>query len=258
MHLLIVSPDILASHVFQNSLLRQNIRSLTCLPTSLNSDWVPQTDAIFFPHPLNSQDWHRLLPFLLNLSAKLPLLLNACHKSVFYEPIFKSFLKQSIFLDPTLDLEEFPLLVKDVIEKSTLKDQGRFVQLGAYILDRCQRSVFGPDTRAFLTPKEFFLLELLIQNSGRITTREHIINRVWDRREYVAPNTIEVYISRLRHKLGDSPLTAWIRTVPCLGYQFTIPIADLMAPSQSAARLSLEPSVSSSLFEASAALAPAL
>ncbi|MBT4937388.1 helix-turn-helix domain-containing protein, partial [Candidatus Peregrinibacteria bacterium] len=73
-----------------------------------------------------------------------------------------------------------------------------------------------------LTRKEFYLMKLFMQNVGRVLSHEKIIDCVWDRREYVARNTIEVYISRLRKKIKCENQTSSIKTIPCLGYKLVI------------------------------------
>ncbi len=225
MHALIITSQLLHSALLQNALRRQNVKSISCLPASLTQDWHPQTDAFIFTHPLSPDEWKKLMPFLLNTSPKLPFIF------LYKEPFFlvrneslKGLIKQSIFLDETLSIDEIPVLVKDLIQKSPLFERGHQIQAGTFVLDRNQRVAIYDKQRSQLTKKEFFLLELLVQNAGQVTTRESIIDYVWDRRSYVATNTIDVYISRLRRKLRSKQESDLIRTVPCLGYQFVAPM----------------------------------
>lgn len=221
MHVLIITPQLLHSSLIQDSLKRHNIKSLMCLPSSLNGDWQPQTDALFFPEFLNAEQWKALFPFLLNVSSKLPFVFRGKLAQLsFKEGPLQPFLKQAVFLDDTLSVDEIPIVIKDLLQKSPLSEQGRCVQVGDFVLDRSQRLAQYQSQKSFLTKKEFFLLELLLQNAGQVTTRERIIDTVWDRSSYVGNNTIDVYISRLRKKLHLRPHSMLIQTVPCLGYQF--------------------------------------
>jgi len=73
-----------------------------------------------------------------------------------------------------------------------------------------------------LTAKEFALLEYLMSSGGRIVTKEHIIEHVWDYDSDILPNTVEVYIGYLRCKL-DKPhpeLPTLINTRRGFGYSF--------------------------------------
>ncbi|QQR54934.1 response regulator transcription factor [Candidatus Peregrinibacteria bacterium] len=222
MHTLIITSQLLHSTLVQDSLKRHNIKSLLCLPSSLEKDWQPQTDALFFPDPLSAKEWSQIYPFLLNVSSKLPLIfLGKVVQDVFQTAPLKRFLKQCLFLDETLSVDEIPIVVKDILLKNPLHEQGKCIQIGDFILDRSQRLASYKKKRSFLTRKEFFLLELLLQNVGQVTTRERIIDYVWDKSSYVGANTIDVYISRLRKKLRVNPKSMLIQTVPCLGYQFS-------------------------------------
>jgi hypothetical protein len=55
-----------------------------------------------------------------------------------------------------------------------------------------------------LTPKEFDLLQSLLEAAGRVLSREHLLNRVWGyaRADEIESRTVDVHIRRLRAKLG--------------------------------------------------------
>tara|TARA_B110000046_G_scaffold138538_1_gene144898 strand:- start:16 stop:639 length:624 start_codon:yes stop_codon:yes gene_type:complete len=71
--------------------------------------------------------------------------------------------------------------------------------------------------------KEFDILELLVRNSGRVLTRNQLIDRVWGA-DYVGDTkTLDVHIKRLRAKIEIDPSTPiHINTVRGLGYKFEI------------------------------------
>ncbi len=83
-----------------------------------------------------------------------------------------------------------------------------------------------------LTVKEFNLLRLLIQNGGRVLTRDKILDSVWGYNYYGESRTVDVHIRRLRKKLG-----AWaethIATIIGVGYRFdAAPNTLSVSPSQ--------------------------
>ncbi|WP_333616149.1 winged helix-turn-helix domain-containing protein, partial [Bacteroides pyogenes] len=65
---------------------------------------------------------------------------------------------------------------------------------------RKKASVDGKETP--LTKKEFEILSLLLQNKGRVFSREEILDRVWTDEVYVLDRTVDVNITRLRKKIG--------------------------------------------------------
>jgi DNA-binding response OmpR family regulator len=70
-----------------------------------------------------------------------------------------------------------------------------------------------------MTPKEFAILELLMQNAGRLLTRSQIEEHVWDADLHTESNLLEVYIARLRRKLAAGGATDLITTIRGAGYR---------------------------------------
>ena len=69
-----------------------------------------------------------------------------------------------------------------------------------------------------LTRKEFSLLETLVKNLGRVSTRQNLLDKVWGYSYYGDTRTLDVHIRRLRAKLGDCGNR--IETVVGIGYRF--------------------------------------
>ncbi|MCS6806326.1 MAG: response regulator transcription factor [Acidobacteriota bacterium] len=69
-----------------------------------------------------------------------------------------------------------------------------------------------------LTRKEFDLLKALVQNQGRVLTRDRLLDRVWGLEYHGATRTLDVHIRRLRQKLGAAGQA--IETVVGVGYRF--------------------------------------
>lgn len=80
-----------------------------------------------------------------------------------------------------------------------------------------------------MTPKEFAILELLMQNAGRLVTRGQIEEEVWNADLHTESNLLEVYIARLRRKLGAQGASDLITTIRGAGYRLQTP--DACAPS---------------------------
>lgn len=73
-----------------------------------------------------------------------------------------------------------------------------------------------------LTSAEYRLLVFLVRNKGRILTREHILNELWDKAgDFVDDNTLSVYVRRLREKIEENPSRPkYLLTVRGFGYQW--------------------------------------
>ncbi len=72
-----------------------------------------------------------------------------------------------------------------------------------------------------LSPREFKLLYTLAKSPGRVFPRDTLLRQVWGEDEYIDERTVNVYIQRLRAKLGDNGL---IETVRGFGYRMVRPV----------------------------------
>ena len=75
-----------------------------------------------------------------------------------------------------------------------------------------------------LTAKELSLLELFMRNPERVYSRERILSNVWGAQEDPLTNIVDVYIGRLRQKLGDNnshECTEILETIRGLGYRLS-------------------------------------
>lgn len=88
---------------------------------------------------------------------------------------------------------------------------------GALRFDTQSLVVLAGELHVELTAKEREILKLLLLNPGRVISRERILNAVWSAQEDPLTNIVDVYIGRLRKKLGDCG--ALIRTVRGSGYR---------------------------------------
>jgi two-component system response regulator RegX3 len=98
------------------------------------------------------------------------------------------------------------------------------LEVGGVRVDPDRHRVFVRGEEVHLRRKEFELLALLIENAGRVLTRDTLIDRVWGA-DYVGDTkTLDVHIKRLRsHVEADSSSPAIITTVRGVGYRFEIP-----------------------------------
>jgi two-component system, OmpR family, response regulator RegX3 len=75
-----------------------------------------------------------------------------------------------------------------------------------------------------LTLKEFELLRMLLEQSGRVVSRSDIIDEVWDPHWFGPTKTLDVHVSALRKKLADDPARPrYIHTVRGVGFRFAAP-----------------------------------
>lgn len=103
--------------------------------------------------------------------------------------------------------------IKRAANKNSKKN---IITVSGVTLDLDKSAVFENGKQLELTALEYKLLSLLMQNVGRVVTRELIFEKIWDvSGNFVNDNTLTVYIKRIRKKL-DADI---IKTVKGMGYQ---------------------------------------
>ena len=95
------------------------------------------------------------------------------------------------------------------------------LRLGDVEVDPAAAVVRKAGREVQLTALEYRLLLLFAQSQGRLVTREHVRNAIWDSAgEYVSDNTLNVYVKRQRDKIEDDPADPQlVLTVRGLGYK---------------------------------------
>ena len=116
--------------------------------------------------------------------------------------------------------KELVARVRAVLRRARPDDAGRVYRDGAITLDPARHLVTIGGAPAALTPKEFDLLQVLLEAAGRVLTREHLLTRVWGyaHADEIESRTVDVHVRRLRAKLGEEGRR--IATVKGVGYRF--------------------------------------
>lgn len=104
------------------------------------------------------------------------------------------------------------LLRRDAQEKS------RHVRIRDFEVDLVNRTTTRAGINLRLTGREFDVFAYLLQNEGRVVTREQLRYRVWNNDDAVGSNVIDVFIKQLRSKLSEESQKPLIRTVYGVGY----------------------------------------
>ncbi|HVF29968.1 MAG TPA: winged helix-turn-helix domain-containing protein [Pyrinomonadaceae bacterium] len=91
------------------------------------------------------------------------------------------------------------------------------------LLNTAERSVIKGDAFVDLTTKTFDVLQFLIENSGRVVTKDELLGEVWCG-NFVEESNLPVHISKLRRSLGENRGSRFIETVQGVGYRFVAPV----------------------------------
>lgn len=104
------------------------------------------------------------------------------------------------------------------------REGGRSEAQGAVEVDEDTRRVFVRGEEVELRRKEFELLAFLVENAGRVLTRDVLIDRVWGSDYIGDTKTLDVHVKRLRSRIEEDPShPELITTVRGVGYRFEAP-----------------------------------
>ncbi|MBC8714914.1 response regulator transcription factor [Staphylococcus pseudintermedius] len=119
--------------------------------------------------------------------------------------------------------------VKAILRRSSLvnhvqkEEEDEDIVIGSIRIRPDFFEVYRNDELLELTPKEFELLLYLVERQGRVITREHMLNSVWNYEFAGDSRIVDVHISHLRDKLEENPKQPqFIKTVRGLGYKLSV------------------------------------
>lgn len=114
---------------------------------------------------------------------------------------------------------ELVLRIKNLLKRNQEPSQQkeRF-EFGDLMIDLPRHLVAIGQNEVHLTATEFKLLWVLVENRGRVMTREHLLQKVWEYDSLIDTRTVDTHMRRLREKLGTA--SRYLDTVRGVGYRF--------------------------------------
>ena len=101
------------------------------------------------------------------------------------------------------------------------KEKTNFIHSRDFRIDKYSKKIFKSDVELDLTPKEFLLMKMFIQNPGKALSRDELLNVVWGYDFIGDTKIVDVNIRRLRSKVEKDPSNPkYIETVWGTGYRW--------------------------------------
>ncbi len=109
------------------------------------------------------------------------------------------------YINKPFSIKEVIARVKAVISRTSAdsKKNNEIIKVKGLLFDIKNKKVLVDDEVVNLTRKEFDILQLLLQNTGRIFSRADILDRIWNDEVIVVDRTVDVNIARIRKKIGQ-------------------------------------------------------
>ena len=123
------------------------------------------------------------------------------------------------FIEKPFDLNVVTAKVQAILRRSySFQGTVNVMEYHGAILNLNDATLVNKEQKTELTKNEFRILQILLENVGRIVSRDSIITRLWESDEFIDDNTLTVNVARLRKKLEQIGLTQMIRTKKGIGY----------------------------------------
>lgn len=109
------------------------------------------------------------------------------------------------YISKPFSVNELLARVKAVLKRSYIDkvESKAILQFKGIDLDTVRKRLIINDERVELTKKEYEILKTLLENQGRVFSREDLLMRIWGQEVIVTERTVDVNITRLRTKLGQ-------------------------------------------------------
>ncbi|MBS7527186.1 response regulator transcription factor [Fusibacter paucivorans] len=99
-------------------------------------------------------------------------------------------------------------------------ETNQIIKSGQLSINRSKYTVTDGEDEVLLSPKEFELLSLLVQNKNNVMTRAHILDQIWGYDYYGDYRTVDTHIKKIRKKLTYS--SDHIKTIVRVGYMYEV------------------------------------
>ena len=123
------------------------------------------------------------------------------------------------FIEKPFDLHVVTAKVQALLRRAySYRGSASLMEYRGCILNLADATVTYQNRKTDLTKNEFKIFQCLLENAGKIVTRDEIIARLWESDAFIDENTLTVNVTRLRRKLEALGLGDFIKTRKGLGY----------------------------------------
>ncbi len=158
-------------------------------------------DVVVLDIGLPVMDGVEVLRALRRRGSKVPVLMLTARSDVKYR-VDALDVGADDYLAKPFDFREFTARCRALLRRSQGIASSE-TAVGGLVLDRTAKVVRVGDTQLTLPNREYRLLEILIGSLGRVLSKDQIAAQLFDFDDEASGNAIELYVGRLRRKLGD-------------------------------------------------------
>lgn len=124
------------------------------------------------------------------------------------------------FVAKPFDLDVLTVKIQAMIRRSyDFLDTSDGLEYEGMVLSLGDATVTYNGNKTDLTRNELKILQTLLENKGKIVTRDMLMTKIWESDDYIDENTLSVNVNRLRKKLAEMGLNDLITTKKGMGYK---------------------------------------
>ena len=123
------------------------------------------------------------------------------------------------YLVKPFEFAELMARLRALGRRSSQKLQQDTTEVGRLTLDRISKQLKKGEQDVQLSPREFQIFDLLVQNIGIVVPRDIILDRIWGLETEVSSNNIDSYVKLIRKKLEQADGGVQINTIRGVGYK---------------------------------------
>jgi DNA-binding response OmpR family regulator len=194
---------------------RFTVNHLSLGRQAINSIKTTPPDMVILDLGLPDMDGTLVLAEIRKLDPALPVLVLTARSSI-NDRVSGLDAGADDYLAKPFDITELLARLR-VFERRLSSQQHAALQIGGVALDNKTLQLQVDGQQVALSRREFMLLKILMENAGRVQTRDSLESKLYSWGEEVASNAIEVHVHHLRKKLPEG----FIKTIRGVGYQIT-------------------------------------
>jgi two-component system KDP operon response regulator KdpE len=127
------------------------------------------------------------------------------------------------YLTKPFGLSELMARIRVAMRHAAVSAPEPVFECGSLLVDLARREVNLAGVRVALTPTEYDLLRVMVQNAGRVLTHNQLLRQVWGSAYEQEAHLLRVNVSNLRRKIEANPdRPEYILTEPGVGYRFKL------------------------------------
>ena len=127
------------------------------------------------------------------------------------------------YLAKPFSMDELVARVEALGRRAAAPTAADLLEVADLVMDVHHRRVTRAGRPVALSPREFDVLQVLLQEPGRVFSRTELCERVWQRDHEYDTRTVEIFITRLRKKVDSGFSTPLIQTMRAIGYTIRPP-----------------------------------